>query len=231
MNERLQLTRNPPAQVLGNAAGARSLTWQLSTVSGTVASSFMSSWWTQQTGSGSGTGYEPFANAAYYVERWCAPSAAALTGPLSFVLTADPAAPAYLDSASPADVPIGVSIFVVSQGRCRIAPAWNVAELSFPVPGTTGTYTMPGGAEAPPLACADTQEKLLSVSNSGRPWSWNVLQVLGTNTGANLYGFISADAVLPPAAQQPGGACPPGYSPMLFMEWFPQSSDNVPWCG
>lgn len=215
-------------KVLGNAAGARSLSWSMTTSGGAAASSFMSTWWTQQTGSGSGTGYEPFANTAYYVERWCAPSAAALQGPLTFSLSADPLAPAYLDSAATADVPIGASLFVMSQGRCRIAPGWKAAELSFPVPGATGSYSMPA-PDVAPLACSDGQDKLLSQSGVGRLWSWNVLNVLGTDLGANFYGYISQDAVLPPPAQQPSGQCPPGYSPMLFMEWFPQGADNVAW--
>lgn len=210
--------------------------------------------------------------------RRCAPDASYLAGQLTFSLSADPLAPSYLDSAATLDTPIGASLLVFGQGRCRIAPAWNVNEISFPAPGSTTTYSMPS-AEVLPSQCSDSAEKLLSLSGAGGQWSWNVLQVripvhcplslvlsgssapwspklyrskdeatsallrsfsahprtpvflaaqvLGTNQGANLIGFFATDAVQPPPPA--GGSCGAGFSPMIMMEWFPQSSDNIAW--
>lgn len=198
--------------VLPNADGAKAVRWQLRTASGgVIASSFPAAWWANVTGT-LGSGYNPRPHVAYYVERWCAPTPAALQGGVTATLSVRGSARAYTGASASAQ-PVGAAIQarslpphahftprlsvslsplarpshashhtqVLSPTRCLLAPDWDTSFWEFPAPGTSATFSLPGGfSRGQDPLCAGDANRLLETSSLGTPWSWNVLQARAT---------------------------------------------------
>lgn len=85
-------------------------------------------------------------------------------------------------------------------------------------------------------------------------WSFAMLQILGSGYGANLTGYLLQNAIkeasyacggktgipnsryltvarstTPPQVPLNTTSCGAGFAPAIFFNWFPASSDNVPW--
>lgn len=174
-----------------------------------------------------GSGYSAYPGGeTWWISRWCAPSAEALRGPVTVALATDPAAPA----GNPAGTPLP-TLVVLDRNRCRAAPRFPLLSLAFPAPGARDPVAL---ASAPSLVapdCSISSPKELEPADPLGTWSYPMMVLLGSKAGADFTGYLSADSVRPgpadPAAN--ASACGPGYAPVWFLSWFPQSSDSVPW--
>lgn len=169
-------------------------------------------------------GYESVdTGSTVFVEQWCAPSAAALAAPVTVTRTITSAAAVSSASSSLG----GVTLVVVNRDRCRLAP---LAPLTaFPFPAAPGA-SLQDSAQRLAATCTPDSPRQLDPA-PGASWSWNVLQVLGTNLGMSLGGLIAADAAAEAPQQGAAAACAdPSFRPMYVMSWLPEGGDIVSWC-
>lgn len=173
-----------------------------------------------------GSGYTPSETMrVWHIERWCAPSRAALAGAVAATLRTDSAAAGSMGPAGPSALP-PVSMIVVTEHRCRIAPRWPGLYWQFPAPGGSLIQTVPSFVI--PCGASDEKELAPDPTDPSVEWSLSVLKVLGTPQGADFSGFFTSDAVevLGPADT----ACRnPDFVPVVFMVWFPEGFDSVAW--
>lgn len=173
-----------------------------------------------------GSGYTPSETIrVWHIERWCAPSREALAGAVTASLQTGAAAAANMGPAGPSALP-PVSMIVVSEHRCRIAPRWPGLFWQFPAPG--GSLTQSVASFAVPCGASDEKELAPDPTDPSVEWALSVLKVLGTPQGADFSGFFTSDAVevLGPTDDSCSN---PAFVPIVFMVWFPEGVDSVAW--
>lgn len=146
---------------------------------------------------------------------------------MRLTLATDPAAPPI-----PAGAPLP-SLLVLDKNRCRVAPRFPLLSLAFPAPGQPPVSAAQPSLVAP--SCGISTPKELDLNDPFGSWSYPMLTLLGSKVGADFTGYLSADSIRPgpadplSAVNSSSAACGPGYAPVWFLSWFPQSSDSVPW--